>query len=154
MDETLLAVIDSLGEVSVGMQSWPEALKKLAQATGGQGGQLIGLRDGVPLFHWVGDPEPDWVLEAERLGAVAAATNPRLSLGARLPLLTSFSDDDLLSPSERRKHNFYTEVLPRFETPNICAAKVFDEPQLTVALAVVRTRAQGNANPGQRRGHP
>lgn len=150
-EEDMLSIIDGFSDAALDNSQWDRALHRFAAASGSQLGQLVGFSADGPHFNWMGGVEPGWQEELTRLGGSDPAGNPRLAAGLSYPILRLVSDQDIVTPSERRHHPFYASVLPRMGMPYFCATVLFREPGLTVGLAVGRTKGQGEISDAQRR---
>lgn len=150
-EEQWLSIVDGFTDAALDNSQWSRVLHQFANASGSRLGQLVGFSPEGPHFNWMGGTEPGWLEELTRLGGSDPATNPRLEAGLSHPILKLITDQDIISPEQRRRSHFYSKVLPQMEVPHICATILFREPGLNVGLAVGRTARQGEITDSQRK---
>ena len=139
-----LALVDGFTAAPFSPKGWQDALSKLAAATGSRSAQLIGFSSGpAHFFNCVADPERDRIDDCIAYGGGSPDVNPRLLAGLTSSAMRVLTDSDVMSSSKRRRHPFYAEVLPRSGTAFFCATSLIRERNMTVGLAVLRRRREG-----------
>ncbi|WP_404363213.1 LuxR C-terminal-related transcriptional regulator [Marinobacter sp.] len=84
-------------------------------------------------------------------GGGSPELNPRLVVGLNSPELRILTDDDVMSPAERKHHPFYAELLRPTDTTSICATNLLKDREMMVGLAVLRRPQEGEIEPEQHR---
>jgi DNA-binding CsgD family transcriptional regulator len=108
---------------------------------------LTGIRsDTSVLFSTVTNIDP----AIPRIFAETAAINLRVAAANAAPVLKVMSDWDFTTPEAYRRDRFSQEVLQPFDIPFVCLTTVERSQQAFVALAILRSRREGDITPEQR----
>lgn len=151
-DKGWLALVDRFVAAPFTETGWHDALSGLSEATGSRSTQLIGYGSGqAPFFNCMADPEADRFGPFLVAGGGSPDINPRLMVGLNSPELKILTDADVMSPSERKRHPFYAEVLALTGTAFLCATNLLKERDMMVGLAVLRRQQEGEIEPHQHR---
>jgi DNA-binding CsgD family transcriptional regulator/PAS domain-containing protein len=150
-DDHWLAVTDVFYAAAIGEQSWEVALDMLAQATGSQMGQLIGIgsKAAVP-FNLITNIDPRFTPEFEKMGGGDPAINPRVKAGMGGRPLEVLAESDFINPEEYKKHPHLQEVRQRWGVAYICLSTLERRNGMLIGLAAGRTEQQGHISTSER----
>lgn len=153
-DEHWLALTDAFYSAAIDGQSWYFALEGLAEATGSQTGELIGLGNQAAVpFNIVTNIDPDWAEQFVAHGGGDPGINPRVGLGSRAPPLTVLSELDFRLPesyTRNPQHREYESFMDRTDRPYICLSPLERQQDMLIGLAVARSRRDGHITNEQR----
>lgn len=146
-DEHWLSIVDSFTSAALGEQSWNTPLESLADATGSQGGQLVGVDSSTSIaFNILTNVDPAisvWISET-------VAINPRVKVANEAPILKVVADADFISPAAYRRDPFYQEYARPWDVPYIGMTTVERKKGRLVILGAVRSHRNGPITSAQR----
>lgn len=148
-EEQWLEVVDCFGDAAVTGCGWYHALERLAQATGSEYGQLIGLgaEPAVPFNVWTVDPIVP--KEFEELGYGNPDLNPRVRAGTGIPELAVRAEVDFITPEQARHHPHY-KWARHHGIGYICLTPLIARPDMLIGISVCRRQETGHITSGQR----
>lgn len=148
-EEQWLAVVDGFGDAAVTGSGWYQALEQLANATGSEFGQLIGLGavPAVPFNVWTVDPVVP--KEFAELGYGSPELNPRVKAGMFIPELTVRAEADFITPEQARRHPHY-KWARHHGIGYICLTPLIARPDMLIGVSVCRREETGHITPTQR----
>lgn len=144
-DEQWIRTVDAFGNAALDGEGWYQALEMLAEATGSDHGQLIGLgaEAAIPFNLWTIDP--DVVREFDELGYGDPARNPRVRAGSAIPELTVLADHDFITPEETKTNEHY-KWSRHAGLSYICLSPLIYTGSMLIGLAVSRSERTGHVS--------
>lgn len=143
-DEQWLAVADRFAGAALG-DDWAAALNALADATGAERGELIGVgADRTLPFNWITRIDLDAVnREFAAVDGGDPAKNPRVAHGLRAPLVEAWHDVACSTDEELRRNFVYADFCRRWDIPYGSQATLLRNDGMLIGLATLRTERQG-----------
>ncbi len=148
VEDQVASIAAAMSSAVYAPSTWPDALEALAKATGGWGGQLLGVRAGTLLFDHSGGIAPEVISEFEASGGADPAVNPRVK--AVLERRGLLSEPDFIDEADRRRHPYYADFLTKVEAPFFGGASAAIGRDALGLLATLRTAKQGLPDSEQR----
>ena len=147
-----MAIADAFQTAGMEGEGWHAALEALADATGSQVGELIGVgSDAAVPFNIMTNMDPGFHPAFVAQGGGNPQINPYVGAGMAAPVLKVLADDDFMSAEDYRRNAWYREFLMAWDVPHICLATLErQKDDMLVGLAVVRSRRDGHITPQQR----
>ncbi len=109
-DEHWLEVATLFSNAAVEAGDWSSALSALADACGGQTGELIGVgADTAVPFNWITRVDPIAFEEFIHINGDDPTINPRVRIGLRAPILTYWHDAAVSTTEELRRNFAYAD---------------------------------------------
>lgn len=150
-EERVLAIADSFQAAGLAGEGWHVALKALAEATGSQTGELIGIgSDAAVPLNIMTNMDPDFYPAFEARGGGNPQINPYVRAGMAAPVLKVLADEEFMSAEDYRRNPWYREFLEPWGIPHICLTALEHEGDMLIGLAVGRSRRAGHITPEQR----
>ena|GEM_PF-5446235 len=117
---------------------WEWVLNRIAQASGGWAGQLLGVGPGGVQFNFVSGFSGEVAREFELRGGTDAAINPRARILTQQPgrVLT---DSELAQPGEIARSAFFQDFLYKMDNADICLARLPDIGSTMLCACVIRS---------------
>lgn len=144
--ERVEAAIASFRQTALADGPWLEALSALAQATGANHGQIIGIGPhGTVPFNWVSDAPPALLEEFVAAGGGDPRVNPRIRAGLTAPELTVLTDDDFMTPELLEATPIYADLFRRCDVPFIALTRLTTQQDVMIRLSTLRSAKQGPA---------
>lgn len=151
-DDHWLGLTDAFHSAALDGKGWYAALDGLAQASGSQTGELIGIgMDAAVPLNLMTDIDPGFNKAFIDAGGGDPRINPRVRAGMEAPVLKVMAESDFITPEEYKHHPHYCEFARPWNVPFICLATLQRQHGMLIGLAVLRTRQQGHINRTQRR---
>lgn len=149
-EEQWLEVVDCFGDAAVTGTGWYSALERLAEATGSEYGQLIGLgtEPAIPFNVWTVDPIVP--KEFEELGYGSPELNPRVRAGMGVPELAVRAEVDFITPEQARHHPHY-KWARHHGIGYICLTPLIARADMLIGISVCRREETGHITGPQRR---
>lgn len=145
-------LIDQFNAAPFRQDGWQYALDRLARETSSGAAQMIGFSENdEPFFNCITELEPDRLENFLAAGGGLARLNPRLNAGLSVPILTTLTDEALITRSERNRHGFYNDILPHSGTAYFCGTTLIRDPGMMVGLALLRRSTEGEISEPQHR---
>ncbi|MBW3560061.1 MAG: helix-turn-helix transcriptional regulator [Proteobacteria bacterium] len=115
--------------------AWLEATERVTAFCGARVGNLIaGDERGRLTLNTLSNVSQDFVVElGQRAGD--PADNPRVRAALTRPLLDPYTDDEILSPGQRERHDLY-EVFDRGDTGFASALVLYRQPGFLAGIAI------------------
>lgn len=144
-DEQWIRIVDAFGNAALDGEGWYQAMEMLAEATGSDHGQLIGLgaEAAIPFNLWTIDP--DITREFDEMGFGDPALNPRVRAGSSISELTVLAESDFLTQDEFNTNESYRWGRAR-GLAYICLSPLIYTDQMLVGLAVTRSEETGHVS--------
>jgi DNA-binding CsgD family transcriptional regulator len=150
-DEDWLSLADDFHAASMDGEGWYQALSRLAEATGSRHGQLVCFSKDGDWLNLLTDVDPQLPRDFHAAGGTDPRVNPRRRAGlARAPLMT-VSESDFITPEAMKKDRHYQEFAVPWDVPFICLTTLERRDDMSVGLAVIRSRRQGHIDARSRR---
>jgi len=150
-DERVQAIAEGFQGAGLVGKGWYAALDALAQATGSQSGELIGVgSDAAVPFNIMTNVDADFKDEFVASGGGDPARNPFVRAGMAAPVLEVLADYDCMTPDDYKRNTWYQEFALKRDVPHACLCTVARQPGMVIGLAVVRNRREGPVTPEQR----
>lgn len=150
-DERVLDIADGFQEAGLAGNGWHAALSALAQATGSQSGELIGIgSDAAVPFNVMTNIDPGFYDAFRESGGGNPERNPFVRAGVSAPVLEVLADYDILSPDDYKRNAWYQEFALQWDVPHVCLTTLAREPGVVIGLAVARSRRDGPITDQQR----
>lgn len=151
-DQQWLSVTDAFHGAAVDGNGWYSALEGLANATGSQTGELIGIgvNAAIPI-NIMTNIDPAFQQAFAEAGGGDPRINPRVDAGMKAPPLKVMAESDFITPDEYKRHPHYQEFARPWDIPFICLATLERQNGMLIGLAVLRSQRQGHITGGQRR---
>jgi DNA-binding CsgD family transcriptional regulator/PAS domain-containing protein len=143
-----LSIIDTFHAAAIGAQSWEEALRGFADATGSRSAQLTGVgRDGSVLFSILTNIDPP---AFHSMFAATATINPRVKAASGAPVLKVMAEADFITPEQCRRDRFYQEVARPLDIPFMCFTTLERQDKAFIALGAIRSAREEHITGEQR----
>lgn len=150
-EEHWLSITDAFHAAALGSRSWYSALEGLADATGSQMGQLIGLGTNAAVpFNLVTNVPSNFAAEFAATGGGDSAVNPRVKAGMAAPVLKALAESDFTAPEDYKHNAHLQEVARRWDIAYICLTTLERRNGMVIGLAVGRSRRVGHITDGER----
>jgi len=148
-DDQWIHVADSFTDAALNGDGWYQALELFAQATGSEGGQLIGIGTGIttPFNTWTINPEI--AAEFDELGFSSPDLNPRVRAGMAAGPGRVISEADFITPEQIRTDEHYKWSRHR-DVPYCCLSTLIAGTDSLIGLAVSRSNRDGHITPAQK----
>ena len=148
-DDQWIQVADSFTDAAMNGDGWYQALELFAQATGSEGGQLIGIGTAItiPFNTWTIDPEI--AAEFDELGFSRPALNPRVRAGMAAGPGRVIAEADFITPEQIRADEHYKWSRHR-DVPYSCLSTLIAGTDSLIGLAVSRSNRDGHITPTQK----
>jgi DNA-binding CsgD family transcriptional regulator len=130
---------------ALGESSWDAALSALAAACGARSGELVGF--GPPpfnTFNWVSNLDPAGLPDFLAIDGGNPAVNPRVAAGLNAPLLKALTEQDYISPANRKRYGSFFDFCHRHDIPYICQTTLLRQEGMLIGLSVLRSERQGH----------
>lgn len=150
-DEQWLAVADLFAGAALG-GDWPAALDALADATGAERGELIGVGADYTLpFNWITRLDLEAINhEFVQIHGGDPAINPRVRKGIRSGLLECWHDVACSTDEELRRNFVYADFCRRWDIPYGSQTNLMVGDGMLIGLATLRTERQGRPEAADR----
>lgn len=150
-DEHWLAVTDAFHEAAIDGNGWYGALEGLAQASGSQTGELIGIGvDAAIPINIMTNIDPGFHKAFAQARGGDPRVNPRVRAGMAAPVLKVMAECDFITADEYKRDPHYQEFARPWDIPFICLATLERQHGMLIGLAVVRSQRQGHITQPQR----
>lgn len=150
-EDRILALADAFQTAALEGQGWYGALEALAEATGSQTGELIGLgSDAAVPFNLMTNIDPGFLTAFAAEGGGDPRINPYVRAGVAAPVLRVLADPDFMSAEDYRRDAWYHDFLLPWDVPHICLTTLERRDATVIGLAVGRSRANGPIGDEQR----
>ena len=147
----ILALADAFQTAALEGRGWYEALESLAEATGSQTGELIGLgSDAAVPFNVMTNIDPGFMVAFAADGGGDPRINPYVRAGVAAPVLQVLADPDFMSAEDYRRDAWYHDFLLPWDVPHICLTTLERRDGTVIGLAVGRSHANGPISADQR----
>lgn len=151
-DEHWLAVTDAFHEAAIDGTSWYSALEGLAQASGSQTGELIGIGvDAAIPINIMTNIDPGFHKAFAEARGGDPHVNPRVRAGMAAPALKVMAECDFITSDEYKRDPHYQEFALPWGIPFICLATLERQNGMLIGLAVLRSQRQGHITDPQRK---
>lgn len=125
---------------------WPDALRRLAEATGSDHAQLIGFGPGFHVgFNWVNDADPSMYAAFD---AVPPEFNYRVQAARTFPDLHIL--DERHYDRVRPQAAAYADLCHAWGIPHGCQTNLRDTAEGVIGLALLRSERTGRTNAAER----
>lgn len=142
-DDQWVHVADSFTDAALNGDGWHQALELFAQATGSEGGQLIGIGTAItaPFNTWTINPEI--AIEFDELGFSSPELNPRVRAGMAAGPGRVIAEADFITP-EQIKTNEHYKWSRHWDVPYCCLSTLIAGTDSLIGLAVLRSSRDGH----------
>jgi DNA-binding CsgD family transcriptional regulator len=124
-----------------------KALELLAAASGGWGGQMLGISPTLGMtFNWHAGFTAESMAEFEAMGGAIPGVNPRMAPLLEQPLMGVMGDHEFVGEEERANSPFYQDLFRRYDAPYCVAARLPGAGDVRVVVGAVRSQAAGPAS--------
>jgi DNA-binding CsgD family transcriptional regulator len=146
-----LSLADAFHSAAIDGEGWYAALEGLAEATGSQIGELIGVGSKATVpFNIMTNIDPAFQREFVAAGGGDPTINPRVGAGMKSPTLKVMADYDFITPEDYKRNPHYQEFARPWDIPFICLATLEKLDDGLIGLAVCRSKKDGYITPEQR----
>lgn len=145
-DEHWLTLVDAFAAAAVDsrQESWLDALRGLADATGGCGAELVGIGDrATSMFNLMTDFPDEARTEFFDMCGYSPAVNPKVAAGLQAGELVTVAEADYEAVRPLLRSNIFFDWAERYELPFGCQTSLIKRPDRLIGLAVMRNRRQG-----------
>lgn len=150
-EERVLAIADAFQAAGLAGEGWHVALEALAEATGSQVGELIGVGSNATVpFNIMTNMDPGFHPVFVAGGGGNPQINPYVGAGTSAPVLKVLADGDFMGAEDYKRNAWYREFLEPWGIPHICLTTLAREDNMLIGLAVGRSRRAGHITPEQR----
>ncbi|MFS0738791.1 helix-turn-helix transcriptional regulator [Sphingomonas sp. 1P06PA] len=148
----LAAVGDAFAAAALDDALWMPALQALADATGSNRAQLVGIGGSANIpFNWVtGFPEKA-LREFVEIDGGSPAVNPRVAASQRAAVMEVVHEDDYDRVMPDIHGDIYADFARDNDIPFGCQSALQVDRHGLIGLAVLRTASDGRTTPEQRR---
>lgn len=142
-DDQWVRVADSFTDAALNGDGWYQALELFAQATGSEGGQLIGIGTSIttPFNTWTINPEI--ATEFDELGFSSPELNPRVRAGMAAGTGRVIAEADFITPEQIKTSEHYKWSRHR-DVPYCCLSTLIAGTDSLIGLAVSRSSRDGH----------
>jgi DNA-binding CsgD family transcriptional regulator len=130
---------------------WLPALDAMAQATGANHGQMIGLGAAAAVpFNWVSNVASDALQEFVAIGGGDPRNNPRVKAGLAAGEMEVLAEADFATPEELARTPIYADLFTRHDMPFSLLTRLATTHDVAIGFSTLRSRKQGHASDEQR----
>ncbi|GAA4332059.1 hypothetical protein GCM10023144_21590 [Pigmentiphaga soli] len=150
-EDGVISIADAFQAAGLEGAGWHAALEQLAQATGSNTGELIGIgSDAAVPFNIMTNMDPGFHPAFVAGGGGDPRVNPYVAAGMSAPVLKVLADPDFMSADDYKRNPWYREFLTPWNVPHICLTTLERQEDMLIGLAVVRSRRNGHITASQR----
>lgn len=147
----LVALADGFAGAAFDRAQWLPALQRLADLTGSQRAQLIGIGGPAAIpFNLVTDLPERALREFVEIEGGSPAVNPRVFASSVASVMEVVSEAHYATAIPHLATDVYLDFMHDHDIPFGCQASLIDEPHGLIGLALLRGRRDGESTPTQR----
>lgn len=147
----LVAIADAFSAAAFDRAQWMPALNVLADATGSQRAQLIGIGGPATIpFNLVSDIPERALREFVEISGGSPVVNPRVFASQRARTLEVVSEAQYDAAIPHLATDIYLDFMHQHDIPFGCQAALMDQTNGLIGLAVLRGKRDGRTTPEHR----
>jgi DNA-binding CsgD family transcriptional regulator len=138
------AVADEFAAAALDGARWLGALRAMADATGSQHGQLIGIGGPRTIpFNWVSDLDEKPIRDFVTISGGSPLINPRVHAGLQTDVLEIAHEAHYEAAQPYLTSDVYLDYSREHDIPFGCQTKISEDENGLIGLAVLRSSADG-----------
>lgn len=130
---------------------WLPALDAMAQATGANHGQMIGLGAAAAVpFNWVSNVPEEALGDFVAIGGGDPRNNPRVKAGLATRELQVMTEADFATSDELAATPIYADLFTRYDMPFCTLTRLATSHEVAIGFSTLRSARQGDASADQK----